>query len=211
MKTFVKITMILLVAIAFTGCSNEQSLQKYLVDKQSDSQFIKIDLPTSLILTDDIELSVDQLEVLETIKKINIVAFPIKGESLESFNLEKDKIINLLAQEKYQTLLRFGSNKTSASLKYVGEEDAIDELIVFVADEERGFAIFRLLGNDMDPEKMIKLMKSVEQGDLDLQQFQGIGGLFGDVNDDDDWDEDENQNEENDEINEEENNQIIID
>ena len=72
----------------------------------------------------------------------------------------------------------FGSNKEEATLKYVGEEDAIDEIIVFASDDEKGFALFRLLGDNMEPAKMIKLMNAIEKGDVDVSKLTSIGKIF---------------------------------
>ena len=80
--------------------------------------------------------------------------------------------------QKYKTLIKFGSNNRGATLNYLGEEDAIDEVIVFASDNEKGFAVFRLLGENMRPDQMIKLMSSIDNGDLDLSKFSGIGELL---------------------------------
>ena len=74
--------------------------------------------------------------------------------------------------------MRFGSNTRGTTLKYLGEEDAIDELIVFASDSEKGFAVFRLLGENMRPDQMMTLMSSIENGDLDLSKFSGLGDLL---------------------------------
>ena len=65
-------------------------------------------------------------------------------------------------------------------MKYTGDEDAIDELIIFASDSDRGFAVFRVLGDDMRPDQMIKLMRSVDQGDLNLSSLSGVGEIFKD-------------------------------
>ena len=66
------------------------------------------------------------------------------------------------------------------TMKYLGEEDAIDEVIIFASDDTKGFAIFRLLGDDMKPGQMLKLMNSINSGDLDLSALSGIGDMFED-------------------------------
>lgn len=169
------------------SCSKEKSLQRYLVDKQEDNKFVKFDLPASLVTQDSDFLNAEQKEVLASVRKLNIVAFPIKEEdSLKiNYTAEKELLKGILDQEKYQTLMKFGSPTEGATLKFVGEEDAIDELIIFASSEERGFVIFRLTGENMDPEKMINMMRSVERGDLDLERFAGFGEIFANGSDDD--------------------------
>ena len=45
----------------------------------------------------------------------------------------------------------------SSSLKYIGDDSEIDELIVFGVSPEYGFAIVRVLGDDMELSKIMKL------------------------------------------------------
>ena len=190
----------ILLAAALVSCNEEPTLQSYFVDKQEDNRFVKFDVASSLITEDSDILNEEQKEIMRSVRKLNIMAYPIKqGDSLKTeYTQEKQTVIDLLAREEYQTLITFGSPTQGASLKFVGETDAIDELVIFASDEERGFAIFRLTGNDMDPEKFVNMMKSIETGDLDVAQMPGVGDLFNDDSDYDDswedaegWDEDD--------------------
>jgi len=170
-----------LAAIALFSCSDGKSLQKYLVDKQDDDSFLKIDIAASLLQTDSSSLTQEEKDILATVKKINVVAYPIKDNDTEDFKAERQQLKDIIGQEKYKTLMKYGSNKKGATLKYLGEEDAIDELIVFATDEEKGFALFRLLGDDMRPDQMIKLMNSIDSGDMDVSALKSIGNLFDDM------------------------------
>ncbi len=177
--TLVKYIIPLVMAVlSFASCSNEQSLQKYLVDKQDDDKFLKVDIATSLLKSDDNSFSEEENEILETIKKVNVVAYKIDGDNLAEYEAEKAKLAAIVAQGKYKTLMKFGSNSKGATLKYTGEEDAIDEVIVFASDSEKGFAVFRLLGKNMRPDQMIKLMNSIDNGNLDVSKLSGIGDLL---------------------------------
>ena len=167
-----------LAALTLFSCSNEKSLQRYLVDRQDDDSFLKIDIASSLLNTDNHNLSQEEKDILETVKKINVVAYPIKGENAGDYELKRQELKDILNQGQHKTLMKYGSNKQGATLKYLGEEDAIDEIIVFASDEEKGFALFRLLGKKMEPAKMIKLMKAIEKGDLDVSKLESIGNIF---------------------------------
>lgn len=182
-------------AAILVSCNEEPTLQSYFVDKQEDNRFVKFDVPSSLITEDSDLLNAEQKEVMQSVRKLNIMAYPIKdGDSLKTeYQQEKQNVIDILAREQYQTLISFGSPTQGASLKFVGETDAIDELVIFASDEERGFAIFRLTGNDMDPEKFVNMMRSIETGDLDVSQMNGLGQLFdtSDEDYDDSWEDQE--------------------
>ena len=179
MTTLTKlVTAAVLIAMALMSCSNEKSLQKYLVEKQDDDKFMKIDLATSLLQAEGNTLSEDEKNILDSVKKINVVAYPLSEGNTAEYEAEKQNIAQLLSQDKYKTLMKMGSNNQGATLKYVGEEDAIDELIVLASDDTKGFAVFRLLGDNMSPADMIKLMTSIEKGDVDIKSLQSIGELF---------------------------------
>ena len=167
-----------LAALTLFSCSNEKSLQRYLVDRQDDDSFLKVDIAASLLQTDDNSMTQEEKDILATVKKINVVAFPLNEENKDQFDVKKQELKDIINQEKYKTLMKFGSNKRGATLKYLGEEDAINEIIVFATDDEKGFALFRLLGENMRPDQMIKLMSSIEKGDIDASRLSSIGGLF---------------------------------
>lgn len=70
MKSTIYITISLALSmLLFSACGNNASLQKYIVEKQNDNDFITIDLPSSLILTENNNLSEEQLETVKSIKK----------------------------------------------------------------------------------------------------------------------------------------------
>jgi len=169
-----------LAALTLFSCSNEKSLQRYLVDRQDDDSFLKIDIAASLLQTDNNNLSQEEKDILETVRKINVVAYPIKEENAADYEVKRLELKDIIDQEQYKMLMKYGSNKQGATLKYLGEEDAIDEIIVFASDEEKGFALFRLLGKKMEPAKMMKLMNAIEKGDLDVSKLESIGNIFQD-------------------------------
>ncbi|MDX1463151.1 MAG: hypothetical protein R3359_08850, partial [Marinirhabdus sp.] len=57
-------------------------------------------------------------------------------------------------------------------------EEAVDEFIIYASDNERGFAVFRLIGDDMEPDSLIKLLTSIDDGDVDVTQLKTVGDMF---------------------------------
>ncbi len=175
------ITALIIGIITLMSCSNNQSLQRYLVDKQSDDRFLKIDLATSLLQSDESNFTEDEKDILNTVKKVNVVAYPIKSGNMAEYETEKAIVEEIIGQEKYKTLSTIKSNDMHITLKYLGEEDAIDEVIIFVSSDEKGFGVFRLLCDDMRPDQILKLMNSIKKGDLDISKLSGIGDIFKDM------------------------------
>lgn len=172
------ITAAVLIALTMISCQDGESLQRYLVDKQDDDKFVKVDVATSLLENNEAEFSAEQREILNTIKKVNVVAYPIKNDNQTDYTAERAKLRAIIDQEKYTALGSFTTNGAYVTMKYLGTEDAINEVIVFASDDERGFAIFRLLGDKMNPGQMLKLMNALQLGDLNLSALGGIGDLL---------------------------------
>ena len=181
MRLIAYLTALTLGVLTLASCSNQKSLQQYLVDKQEDDRYIKVDIAASLLQSDSAKFTLEQEEILKTIKKVNVVAYPVKGDNAEGYPVEKAELKEILKQDQYKVLMKMGSNTSGMTLQYLGEEDAIDEVIVFASDDAKGFAVFRLLGEDMQLDQMMKLMTSIDQGDVDVSQLSGIGELFSDI------------------------------
>ncbi|SHI70390.1 protein of unknown function [Aquimarina spongiae] len=162
--------------LVFASCSSETSLQQYFVDHQNDQDFIAVDIPSSLLDKDEVELSADEKETLESIKKVNFLALKLTDELQGRFEEESAKINKILSSEKYETLMRMGSNGTKATIKFQGNEEEIDEVIVFATNSEKGLALVRVLGDNMKPENIAKLAKSMDK--MDLSAFKKIAENF---------------------------------
>lgn len=181
MKAIFKIVAIALVAcVSLTSCNNGETLQEYYVANQENGDFILVDVPTSLISEDSAALDEEQKKVLKTVRKINIMAFPLKENSTTNFETEKSKITTILASDDYEELMKVNSDEGNMKLYMRGEEDAIDEVIVFASQDAKGFVLARLLGDAMNIGDMMNLAKSIESGGIDVSQFEGVMDVFDD-------------------------------
>ncbi|MAO09297.1 MAG: hypothetical protein CL596_11355 [Alteromonas sp.] len=179
MTTAVKyVTLLALALAAMVSCDNGKSLQRYLVDKQEDDRFLKVDIATSLFMAEENNFTEEEKDIFSTIKKINVVAYPVKSGNEAEYESEKAIVKGIIDQEKYKTLGKVKSNDMMMTMKYLGEETAIDEVIVFASSSEKGFGVFRLLCDDMRPDQALKLMNTLERGDIDLSKLSGIEGMF---------------------------------
>lgn len=182
MTTVIKyLTILVLAAVSLMSCSNGKSLQRYLVDKQDDDRFLKVDIATSLLMAEENNYTEEERDILNTIKKINVVAYPMKSGKESEYESEKATVKDIINQEKYKTLGSVKSKDMQMTLKYLGEETAIDEVIVFASSSEKGFGVFRLLCDNMRPDQAVKLMRTMERGDLDLSKLSGIGEAFSEM------------------------------
>lgn len=180
MKTIQLLFAFILVA-GLTSCEDEKSLQKYYVENQEDTEFLALDLPPSMFANLE-ALDEEQRATMQSIKKVNVLALRA-DQYPEKFEEEKAKLNEIFKDERYQLLMKYGGGNRKAEMYFTGEEDAIDELIVYGYDEERGLGLARVLGDDMDPEKIMKLMKSLDKDDINVEGIKGLGGMFGADND----------------------------
>ncbi len=167
-----------MLGFALVSCSNQQSLQEYYVDNQENDKFVMIDIPTSLISNETKLLDEEQKKVLKTVRKINLMAYPIKEETKATYSSEKDKVKTILGGDDYVELMKFNSEQGGMKLYFKGEEESIDEMIVFASEDSKGFMLARILGNDMNMNDLFQLSQSIQSGDIDVSQFEGVMDVF---------------------------------
>ncbi|WP_034892035.1 DUF4252 domain-containing protein [Gillisia sp. Hel_I_29] len=178
MKTF-KFIGLAVVAVMMVSCNSNQSLQEYYVDNQGDKEFVAVDVPTSLFANTE-ALNEDQKRTLETVKKVNVIAIPKKPENQEKINIEKNNISKILKDEKYQLLMKFGGSSTKLEVYFTGNEEAVDEIIVYGYNDEKGMGIARVLGDNMNPSDILNLVSSMQKGDINMSGLKEITGIFAD-------------------------------
>ncbi len=166
------------VLLTLASCSNKQSLQEYYVDNQENDDFILVDVPTSLLGKNVEALSEEQQEVFKTVRKINLMAYQTKSGDTAAMQVERDKVKDILTSDDYEELMKASGDMGQMRLYFKGEEDAIDEVIFFGADDNKGFMLARLLGNDMNIGDMMRMAESLEKSDIDVSQFGSIMEVF---------------------------------
>jgi hypothetical protein len=167
-----------LLLMSFIACEKEPSLQKYFVEKTESTDFISVDMSPSILNIKPDALSTEQQEALKTFKKMNILAFKIKDENKAKFEGERTKVKEILKDEKYQELMKFGSGKEGAAVYFVGKDDAIEEFVLYGSQNDNGFAVVRILGDKMNPEDFMTLLSALQKSDIDMDQLKPLEGIF---------------------------------
>ena len=70
------------------------------------------------------------------------------------------------------------AKKRQGIVKYIGTDSTIDELIVLGTMNEKGFAIIRVLGDNMEPAKIMKLGEVVGQINSEENQIIDFLNFF---------------------------------
>ncbi|WP_275316792.1 DUF4252 domain-containing protein [Tenacibaculum bernardetii] len=169
-----------LLAISFVtvSCKKEASLQSYLVDSQDKKGFITLDVPASILQLSMDKASEEDKKAFESIRKVNLTGLPYKDADEATYEEEKDKLKEILKGSDYKKLINFKKDGMHATIYYSGETDAVDEIIAFGYGKEMGVGIARILGDNMNPGKIMQMMQKakVDGGDLDLSKFKALLG-----------------------------------
>ena len=178
MKSIKILTVNVLVLLFMVSCNTKPSLQKYYVENQENTAFKALDIPASIVTFDEMKLTEEQKKAYKSVKKLNFLGLEHTSDNTAMYEAEKKKVKEILADESYKTLMRFGSGKQGVIVKYLGTETEIDEVIVFGNDKTKGFGIIRVIGDDMNPKNMVSLVEAMRTADVDDSQLKEIFNFF---------------------------------
>lgn len=165
-------------SLLLMNCTNETTLQKYFVENSNNKNFIELNLASSIIKTDKMQLTADQKTALKSFNKLNILAFKLDKDSKLKYDVEIQKVTAILKNKKYQELMKIGSGKDGASVSFVGDENHINEFVLFAKKKENGFAVVRILGKDMNPNNIMNMISLLKSSNVNLEQLKPLQDLI---------------------------------
>ncbi|MDG1728639.1 MAG: DUF4252 domain-containing protein [Algibacter sp.] len=168
----------LLIAVIFTSCGDNVSLQRYYVDNQESKNFISQDFPLSLIEIDKSNFTEAQEEAYNSVDKLNFLGYKASETDTEFYKAEVAKVKTILSDSKYNDLMEFSDKGNKIYVKYIGTDDEADEVVVFGSAKDMGFGIVRILGDDMNPEKMVTLISAMQDANIGEGQIENIMNFF---------------------------------
>ncbi len=165
-------------ALLLAGCSSTQSLQEYYVDNSENPNFLVLDVPANILKLDEAGLNSGQREALQSLRKLNILAFMKTDENAMAYEQETAKVKAILKNENFKELMKLNTKYGKGVIQYQGDGDAIDEVVIYGNSRDKGFALIRVLGKNMNPAHVVQLVQAVEQSDLDGDGLQELAGMF---------------------------------
>ena len=161
------------------SCEDKPTLQKYFVENTESSKFIAIDLASNIIKTDKVALSETEKAALESFEKMNILAFRADSTNTAEYDKEIKQVKAILKDESYQQLMKAGSGNDGAAIYFVGNDDErIEEFVVLAGKKENGFAVVRVLGNDMNPTHIMNMLSLLQKSQVDMEQLKPLQELM---------------------------------
>ncbi|MBN97022.1 MAG: hypothetical protein CMC56_03800 [Flavobacteriaceae bacterium] len=156
------------ICLLLLACNSESTLQSYFVDHQESAAFISVDLPISFLKIDSKEINQSQTNAIESIDKLNMLGYSIKSGQKEVYSAEVAVLTKLLQDEKYNELISFGNSKEGrVRIYYIGDDSSIDEFVVFTTSIDIGFAVIRVLGNEMNLSEIMQLGPIIDKLDTE--------------------------------------------
>lgn len=174
----VYLMMMLLLGFAISSCSSEQSLQEYYISSAENPNFMSFDLPSSLLDLEKANLSDSEMEAASSLKKLNVLAFQKKADNEADYQAQKATIKSILKADDYSELIKMNTSMGKATLQLKGDDDSIDELVIYGDNDEKGLILVRVLGDDMNPASFVQLIQAMEKSDLNGKGLEKLGNLI---------------------------------
>ncbi|TXD84704.1 DUF4252 domain-containing protein [Subsaximicrobium wynnwilliamsii] len=174
-----KILVLLILVVTLQSCDQEPTLQSFYVDNELSQGFTSLDVPVSMLKIDEDALTETQKEAYESVEKLSMIAFVLDETNKAEYEIEFAKVQTILKNPKYEELMR-GGNTTDGKFQvsFVGKEDSVEEFVLLGNSNEKGFALVRVLGDDMNLDKIMKLSTVLSSADMDSSQLEEFMGFF---------------------------------
>jgi len=174
-----KLMVMLLLVMAFTSCNQGPTLQTYYVDNELQPGFSSFDVPTSVVNVEKVEMTDAQRKAYNSVDKLNVLTFVLNENNGEDYKVELGKVNTILKNPKYEELMRTNLDGSKIVVKFLGESEAsIDELILFGSSNDRGFAIARILGDNMNAGQLMQLGDVLQNAQIEDSQLKGLTDFF---------------------------------
>lgn len=173
LKNFILVVITIILTIS---CKKEETLQKFMVENQERNDIIAFDISSDVLALKENSNNSENAEVLKTIKNASIIAYQIDSTNKTSYNQDVEKLNQVLKNKKYNELMRMGKGQNGVKVYTIGDENALDEVILYAKDEKKGWAIVRVTGKNMSPDKIMSLMNDIQLNDV--EQLSKIKDIF---------------------------------
>ncbi|MFP4845749.1 DUF4252 domain-containing protein [Winogradskyella sp. PE311] len=174
-----KSMVVLFLVAAFISCNQGPTLQTYYVDNELKPGFASFDVPTSFIDVEHVEMTDEQREAYNSVDKLNVLTYIEENTDLAEYKIELENVKTILKNPKYDELMRGGNSKDGKFVvKFLGDVDSIDELIIFGNANNKGFMIARILGDNMNAGELMSLQSVLKDANFEDTNLSGLTDFF---------------------------------
>lgn len=161
-----------------TSCESKPTVQKYFVEKSEAKDFMAVDLGKGLLNTDKLQLTADQKKAIESVEHVNVLFFKSDSLNGKTYEQETAQVKDILKSDSYDELIKFNHDGMGGSVNTKGSGDHIKEFVIYFRNQETGFGLVRVTGNDMTPAKVLTIGQIISKSDMDSTQLAPLQQLF---------------------------------
>lgn len=140
-----------------SSCDSNKTLEHYFVEKQNESSFIVLDIPSSLLEGHTEWLDDTSKEALKSIRKLNILFAKPESGNID-FKKEQNQVQEILKNDRYESLMQFNDSKNKGAIYIVDKNEKISEMVFYGHQEDQMLIVVRVLGNDIKLEHAQTIM-----------------------------------------------------
>jgi hypothetical protein len=70
--------------------------------------------------------------------------------------------------------MKMNTSYGRATITFLGDDDSIDEVVIYGDSDEKGFMLVRILGDNMNPAHMVQFLQALEKSDY---KGEGLGKI----------------------------------
>jgi len=160
------------------SCSSEPTMQKYFVEKSEAKGFMAVDIGKSILKTDKLNLSAGQKEALASVEHVNVLFFKADSLNGKEYETQVAQVKSLLKTDAYDELIKFNHDGMGGSVNTKGAGEHIKEFVIYFRNEDTGFGLVRVTGNDMTPSHVFTIGQILQQSGFDDTQMAPLKQLF---------------------------------
>lgn len=177
-RIFKPLSLLVVLSALFFSCDSQPTLQGYYVDNQETPNFLSIDIPPSIIGLDESTLTSEQKKAFESVKRLNFLGYKMDVNNMDAYNAELAKVKTILNDSRYEDLIEVNDRAGKFIGKSLGNDETMDEFVLFVSNNDVGFGIVRVLGDDMDPAQIVTLVDAVKNVNFDSSKVESIMNFY---------------------------------
>ena len=92
--------------------------------------------------------------------------------------MQKAAIKTILKSSEFSELMKMNTSFGKATIQLKGDDDTIDEIVIYGDNDEKGLLLVRVLGDDMNPASFVQLIQAMEKSDFDGKGLEQLGDLI---------------------------------
>ena len=149
----------------FTSCKKD-TVQTYLLESENRPELVSYDFSSDMLAFAKNFIEEAEIHILKSIDKVKLVGLNIEDTSFEAYEQEKQRLQTILENSEYKKLLNIKKDGHQIKIYYNGEQEAIDEVLVFGYSDDQGVGLARVLGNNINPTEIIEVVDNKKLNSL---------------------------------------------